>query len=227
MAEIIKAKEPFIFSLRTHLSELTGLRAANLSQLLGLIKTVPDACIYHHTHRFIQQHPNISTELQNEFAYWVKEALGDGELEEKLASIDIAQFSSIAQLRAELVNIIEEHLTNDPFAKLRFASYGAEFHFIKSISFVLATNYRACDLREFIDILARINVDSLYFHIFEARLRWGKNTNDFSNWIETSVGDKELADSISNLDTYSYNIEDLRRAIIKIIGKRLKEKWRK
>ena len=38
MPELTKAKEPFRFCTRLHLSELTGLRAATLSQLLDLIK---------------------------------------------------------------------------------------------------------------------------------------------------------------------------------------------
>ncbi|MEW6680837.1 MAG: DUF5752 family protein, partial [bacterium] len=60
MSELIKAKEPFRFYTRLHLSELTGLKASTLSQLVELIKQVPGSCIYHHTHRFLQQHQYLS-----------------------------------------------------------------------------------------------------------------------------------------------------------------------
>ena len=73
---IPKAKEPFKFYTSFHLSELTGLRAATLSQLAGLLKEVSGSCIYHHTHRFLQQHQYLWPEPPNDFAYWVSEVLG-------------------------------------------------------------------------------------------------------------------------------------------------------
>jgi hypothetical protein len=221
MPEITKAREPFRFYTRLHLSQLTGLRASTLSQLLDLIKKVPGACIYHHTHRFLQQHQYLSPEPPNDFAYWVREVLGEDELGEKLASIDTIQYSTIRNLRDKIIVTIEDYLCDNPSAKLRFAREEEEFHFIKSISFVLSTNQVAHDLREFVEILKRIAIDSIYFHIFEARLRLEKKTNDFSNWIETSIGDKKLADAISSLDPYSYTLEDLRQVVIRILEKRI------
>ena len=98
MPEIVKAKEPFKFCTRLHLSELTGLRATTLGQLLALIKEVPGSCIYHHTHRFLQQHQYLSPEPPNDFAYWVTDILGEDELGEKLASIDTMQYPTIRNL---------------------------------------------------------------------------------------------------------------------------------
>jgi hypothetical protein len=108
-------------------------------------------------------------------------------------------------------------------AKLKFAGEGEEFHFIKSISFVLPTNYIAYDLKEFVDIVKNITIDSIYFHIFESRLRLEKKTNDFSNWIETSIGDKNLSNKISKLDPYTHTLEDLRKTIIKIVEQKLRD----
>ncbi|MBU1125833.1 MAG: hypothetical protein KKC84_07385, partial [Candidatus Omnitrophica bacterium] len=108
-------------------------------------------------------------------------------------------------------------------AKLRFAKEGEEFHFIKSVSFVLPTNYVAYTLEEFRQILEKITIDSIYFHIFEARLRLEKETNDFSFWIGTSIGDKELAEEIAALDPYTRTLEDLRNTLITVIEKRIKD----
>lgn len=220
MTQSIKAKEPFRFYTRFHLSELTGLRASNLPQLLNIIRKVPDSSIYHHTHRFLQQHQYLSPEPANDFAYWTAEILGDDKLGENLASIDTVQFTTIGSLREKIIETLEEHLKYNPLAKIRFAQEGEEFYFIKSISFVLSTNYAAYDLTEFMDILKVITIDSIYYHIFEARLRLAKVTNDFSNWFETSIGDKYLADKISRLDPYAYTLEDLRNTIIAIIERR-------
>ena len=221
MAELIKAKEPFKFYTRLHLSELTGLRATTLTQLLALVKDVPGACIYHHTHRFLQQHQYLSPEPPNDFAYWVTDILGEDELGERLVSIDTMQYSTIRDLRDKIASTIEDYLRDSPFAKLKFSRSGEEFHFIKSVSFILPTNYIVYDLGGFIEVLKKITIDSIYFHIFEARLRLEKPTNDFSYWIENSLGDKELADKISGFDPYTCTLEDLRNRLIQTVEKRI------
>jgi hypothetical protein len=221
MSELIKAKEPFKFCTRLHLSELTGLRATTLGQLLALIKEVPGSCVYHHTHRFLQQHQYLSPEPPNDFAYWVTDILGEDELGEKLASIDTMQYPTIRSLRDKIAQTIEQYLNDSSFAKLKFARSGEEFHFIKSVSFILPTNYIVYDLKEFAGVLKKITIDSIYFHIFEARLRLEKPTNDFSFWIENSLGDKELADDISGFDPYTRTLEDLRKTLIRIIERRI------
>ncbi|MDD5505865.1 MAG: DUF5752 family protein [Candidatus Omnitrophica bacterium] len=221
MRELTRAKEPFKFCTRLHLSELTGLRATTLSQLLVLIKEVPGSCIYHHTHRFLQQHQYLSPEPPNDFAYWVTDILGEDELGEKLVSIDTMRYSTIRDLREKIALTIEDYLRDSPFAKLKFARSGEEFHFIKSVSFILPTDYIVYDLKEFTGVLRKITLDSIYFHIFEARLRLEKPTNDFSFWIENSLGNKELADKISAFDPYTCTLEDLRNKIIQIVERKL------
>jgi hypothetical protein len=221
MSRLFESKEPFRFCTRLHLSELTGLRATTLGQLLVLIKEVPGSSIYHHTHRFLQQHQYLSPEPPNDFAHWVTDILGEDDLGEQLASIDTMQYSTIRGLRNQIALTIEEYLKNSIFAKIKFAGAGEEFHFIKSVSFILPTNYVAYDLEEFIRILKKITIDSIYFHVFEARLRLEKPNNDFSIWIENSLGDKELADNISGFDPYTRTLEDLRNNIIRIIEKRI------
>jgi hypothetical protein len=221
MEELIKAKEPFKFCTRLHLSELTGLRATTLGQFLALIKQISGSCIYHHTHRFLQQHQYLSPEPPNDFAYWVTDVLGEDELGERLVSIDTIQYLTIRDLREKIVSTIDNYLKDNPLAKLKFARSGEEFHFIKSVSFILPTNYIAYDLKEFAEVLKRITIDSIYFHIFEARLRLEKPTNDFSFWIEKSLGDKQLANSISSFDPYTSTLEDLRNKIIQIVERKI------
>ncbi len=216
-----EAKEPFIFSTRLHLSELTALRAYDLKELLANIKEVPGASIYHHTHRFLQQHQYLSPEPPNDFAYWISQALGLDDLAEMLASIDTIQYPSIRSLRDKIVSTIEEYIEENPKASKRSCPENDEFHFIKSISFVMPTHYVAHNINEFIDILGKITIDSIYFHIFEARLRLEKHTNDFANWIDTSVGNKPLADKLAKFDPYTFTMDDLRKEIIKIVKKGL------
>jgi len=218
----IKAKEPFRFFTRLTLPELTGIHVSNLEELVQAIENVPDSSIYHHTHRFLQQHQYLSPEPPNDFAYWVAAELGEDELSEKLSSIDTVQFSNITNLRSKLVSTIREFLKDNPASAKRFANKDNKFYFMKSVSFVLPTNYIASTIQDFVDILHKITTDSIYFHIFEARLRLGKHENDFSNWIEASFENKNLADQIARLDPYTYTMEDLRKTLIKIIRRDFK-----
>ena len=139
--------------------------------------------------------------------------LGEERLGERLASIDTVQYSTIRSLREKITGTIQDYLKSRPTAKQKFADEDEEFHFIKSVSFVLPTNYQARSLEEFASILGKITVDSLYYHIFEARLRLERGMNDFSNWIQNSLGNKKLAADIARLDPYTYSMEDLREKI--------------
>lgn len=221
MPGLIKAVEPFRFYTRLHLSELTGLRASTLGQLLDIIKHVSGSCIYHHTHRFLQQHQYLSPEPPNDFAYWVSEALKEDELSERLASIDIMQYPAIRGLREKIVGTIEDYLEHNGSAKMKCAGRGEEFYFLKSVSFIVPTAYSVYDLKEFAGILKKITVESIYFHIFEARLRLEKGNNDFSNWIEHSLGETEIARQISSLDPYTHTLDDLRKTIVTIIEQKI------
>jgi hypothetical protein len=212
--------KPFQFCTRLHLTESTGIKASNLGQMVSLLKEISGSCIYHHTHRFLQQHEYLSPEPPNDFAYWVTEELGETELGERLASVDIVQFTTIRSLREKIIGVIEEYQAQNPSVCTKQAHSGREFYFTKSISFVVPTPYVAHTLEEFAYILTRITLNSVYFHIFEARLRLENKTNDFSNWIETSVGDRETAEAISRLDPYTYALDDLRKAVIAIIKRK-------
>jgi Family of unknown function (DUF5752)/Mechanosensitive ion channel, beta-domain len=215
-----KAKEPFHFYSRTHLTEMTGLKAKNLREFVDILKKVPDTVIYHHTHHFLEQHHYLTPEPSNDFAVWVNDALGDEVLGEGLASVDTFAFPNMEALRERLVGIIEEHLSKG--SNFREVMPGREFHFSRSVSVILPTPYVAHDLREFIEALRKISLSSLYFHIFESRLRLGKGLNDFSIWIKDSLGEVELGEEIARLDPYTYTLEGLRSALIQLIEKRIK-----
>jgi hypothetical protein len=217
-----KAKQPFRFFTRLHLRELTGQKAGNLSELLAIIKEVPGSVIYHHTHHFLQQHQYLSPEPPNDFAYWAREVLNDDVLAEKLSSIDTREFVTIRELREKIIEVIQDHLSKIKRSQIT-APDGEEFYFIKSISFILPTDYVVYTLREFRNILKKITINAIYFHMFEARLRLEKQTNDFSLWIETNLGYFDLAKAITELDPYSLTMEGLRTRIIKLIDQRLKD----
>ena len=226
MPKIKKARQPFIFYTRLHLQELTGRKVRDLKGLLKGIREVSGSVIYHHTHRFLQQHQFLSPEPPNDFAYWVSEVLGEHKLGEELASIDTIQFSSIRALRDKLTQTIEDHIREmeeTGRGQFRVSSVEEQFHFIKTISFVFPTPYVARNLLQFVQILKKVTMNSIYFHVFEAKLRLEKGVNDFSYWIDTSCGEIELAQELARLDPYTYTLEGLRAKIIRLINKRIEE----
>jgi small-conductance mechanosensitive channel len=214
------ASEPFHFYSRAHLTELTGLRAKNLQELVDVMKQAPDAVIYYHTHRFLEEHHYLTPEPSNDFAVWASDALGEEVLGERLAAVNTFEFLNLGALRERFVGIIEERLARGTDS--REAMTGREFHFMKSVSVILPSPYAAHDLREFVETLRKISVGSLYFHVFESRLRLGKGLNDFSAWMKDSLGEDQLGDEIIRLDPYTYTLEGLRLALIQLIEKRIK-----
>ena len=217
---IKKAKEPFRFHTRLHLKELTGIKARNLTELLVGLENAPDSMIYYHTHHFLEEHNYLTPEPANDFALWVGDALGDEVLGETLASIDTFEFPTLGALRERLVSIIREHMATKP--DLHDIAEGREFHFMKSVGVILETPYVAHDLREFVEALRKLSLGCLYFHIFESRLRLGRGLNDFSIWLEDSLGETELAEQIAHLDPYTYTMEGLKSSLIQLIEKRIK-----
>ena len=213
------AANPFIFVTHINLVELTGLKARNLPELLKILKTAPGAMIYHHTHHFLKQHQALSPEPPNDFSYWVTAVLNDDSLGEQLASIDTIQFTSLFALRDRLVQVLERYVAKGK--TLYTVPEEEAFYFMKSLSFILPTPYQAGDLAEFVEAIRKISAHSLYHHIFEARLRLEKGTNDFSSWLDKELGEKDLARAIARLDPYTQTLESLRNQILRLVMTRL------
>jgi len=116
--------------------------------------------------------------------------------------------------------IIEEHLAGG--ANSREAMPGREFCFMKSVTLVIPTPYVANDLREFVEALRKISLGSLYFHVFESRLRLGRGLNDFTIWLQGSLKEADLGEEIARTDPYTYTLEGLRSTFIQLIEKRIK-----
>jgi len=215
-----KSREPFRFFDQVHLKELTGIKAKNLKELVDIMRNAPDSIVHYHTHHFLEEHHYLTPEPANDFAVWVSDVLGDEILGEKLASIDILEFPTMSALRDRIVNVIGEHISSGQ--EVRKAPEGKEFYFMKSASVVMSTHYVARDLREFVEALCKLSLGSLYFHIFESRLRLGRVTNDFSVWMKDSLEEQELAEAIEKVNPYTYTLEGVRSQLIKLIEKHIK-----
>ncbi len=206
--------EGFHFYTQHSLVELLGLRAKNPVELLENIKKVPTASIYYHTHRFMQQHHYLSPEPPNDFAVWLKDTLHLEPLGEAFLDVDTVKFFDLEDLRVELARILDGYISRGGY--LVDCPRGYEFDFMSCKIFLLPTSYIAKDLSEFVEILQRISIHSLYFHMFEAPMRLKRHENDFSAWFR-SIELEELAEEICGLDPYGLTLEGLRAKIILMV----------
>jgi len=213
--------QPFHFHTSLILQESTGVRASTLPELVKCLREVPESSIYHHTHHFLLQHHYLTPEPSNDFIYWVIEVLGEEILGERLTGIDTIDYFSLDSLRATLIKVIEDHLRRYPTARLKFATEGEEFFFVKSVNVVMPTPYHTESLEEFAGALEDVSIRSLYFHIFDARLRLGAPTNDFAKWIHEQLGLEPLAQDIAELDPYAHTLEALRAMLISLVRREL------
>ncbi len=213
-------RQPFHFYSEAHMAELTGLKARTLSELRDILRNVPDGVIYYHTHHVLQERLFLREIPPNDFAYWAGAALFDNELSEKLAAINILDFSNLSSLRERFVTIIDEHLAGR--TDIRTVPPGMELHFMKSVAAIIPTRFTATNLREFLEIIRQISTESIYYHFVEARLRLGHVENDFSRWLRESLGENELANEVGRLDPYVYTLEGLRSTLIQLVERRLR-----
>lgn len=209
----------FIFCSSLKLTESVGRKAKDLEEFLEGIREVDGSVIFNHTHHFLLQHQYWVPEPPSDFAYWVTEVLQERTLGERLASISTIEFKSIRELREQIIHVIESHIRQTKYS--RSAPDGMEFQFIRANSIVFQTGHIVKSLQEFYEAIQKVSLNSIYHHVFEARLRLEKSTNDFSEWIANSIGEKKLAFEIEQLDPYFYTIRDLRDSIAKLVKQRL------
>lgn len=212
--------EPFYFYTRCHLVKLLGLKARNPLELLEGLKQVPTSSIYYHTHRFLQQHHYLSPEPPNDFAYWIANVLNLKELGESFVSVDTISFKSMEELRSEFIRILTEYIVKGK--PVVHYPAGQEFHFMSCATFILPTPYVAHNLKEFVEILSKVSISSLYFHIFEAKMRLEREENDFTAWFK-GMREEKLVEELSGLDPYTITLEGLRQKIIRIVRKYVRD----
>jgi hypothetical protein len=204
----------FQFVTKSDLALLLGRKARNAAELHAGLREVPAMSVYYHTHRFLQQHHYLSPEPPNDFAYWVTNVVNDDVLGERLASIDIMQCTSIEEIRQTFLSHLDDYLQTAE--RIVDCPRGEEFFFMSCQTFALPTPYAAATLSEFREMIGKVSISSLYYHMFDARMRPELGNNDFSIWIR-DIGYPDLAHAIQALDPYSYTLDGLRKAVIKLV----------
>jgi hypothetical protein len=206
------AKSPFQFCAASSLIRITGLQARSLAELLEGIRNSSDASIFNHTFQSLEEHHFLTEGFSNDFAQWALAACNEPGLAEKLASLDIRHYAEIAALRSDFVRTIERHLTAAPASASRKAF--EPFHFCEAVTIAVPTSWSAHNLEEFCEALRHVSIHTVHYHFVTARLREPLTVNDFSYWLEESLGLKDLADRIDGIDIYTNTLEGVREHIL-------------
>jgi hypothetical protein len=209
------AGSPFYFNSASHLLRIGREKATNLQELLGAIRDCPDSSIFQHTFQTLEEHHFIREGFSNDFSHWAFAACNEVGLAERLAAIDVREFTSIATLRERLIQIIDSYLQRNSRAATRTAM--EPFYLMAAEVVVIPTPYVARNLEEFADGLRKVSIHSIYYHFIDARLRIKLNTNDFSVWLEKELDMARAADRINHIDIYTLTLEGVRRGILKVL----------
>jgi uncharacterized protein DUF5752 len=209
------AQSPFHFNSAAYLLRIERERASNLGELLEAMRTCPEDSIFQHTFRTLQEHHFIREGYSNDFAHWAYIACNEVGLAERLASVDIRSFTSVADLRTRIVQIVEEYLHRGP--RLRERPALKPFYFCSSETVVMPTPFVAHNLEKFINALEQVSVHSVHHHFIEARLRLKLRTNDFSQWLDKEMNLKQEAHRLNGIDIYTSTLEGVRDQILRIL----------
>jgi hypothetical protein len=210
---------PFYFYTSSNLVELTGGKANTLEELLALLKQCSGSAIFFHIFQSYRERHFATEKYPSDFAQWISASLDEESLAEKLGSLDVRDFTSIRALREFIIKIIEDHIRQYPQCGSRLGK--TPFFLCQSISLVMPTPYIAWNLGDFYQIMGKIGIRSIHYHLIEARLRLGIHTNDFSNWLRDSLERKRVAQQIEDIDIYLYTLEEIRRMILQYVQKEM------
>jgi hypothetical protein len=214
-----RAGKPFYFNTSEHLLRISREKATTLSELLESLHSCPAASVFQHTFSTLQEHHFIRQGFSNDFAHWALSACNEPALGERLAGVDVREFTSLEDLRQDLVNILGEYINQKPDVGTRMAH--EPFYFCVADIVVLPTSFAPDTLPGFVDGLRQVSVHSIHHHFIEARLRLKLMSNDFSQWLLEEMQLPDAARAVNRIDIYTSTMENVRQQIIHIVERAL------
>ena len=213
------AEQPFQFVTASYLTRVENQIALNISELCECLERASDGAIFYHTFQSLGRHHFLTEGFSNDFAQWTLAALNQHVLAERLASIDVRNYTSIAELRADLRLILGEFRQRRPVEAQQTAF--EPFYFCQALEVVRPLPWNARTLAGFRAGLERLTHASFYYHFISSRLRLQLRTNDFSNWFADSLGLARLAERTNRIDIYTNTLDTARRRLIELVEREI------
>lgn len=210
--------EPFLIKDCALIAIATGKRAGNLRELRALLRDVDSGSIYYHFWGGLLRPKFDDPEYHNDFAIWVRHALHDKVLAERLSIIDPKEFADLDDLRQEILEIIEERLDEIDYSPN--APRDHQFEFIRSQIVIFNTQKTVTKPRDFVSEIPQMSVGSIFFHFVDARQRSPEAIDDLRNWLKF-FGSKydPLCESIEEIDPFYASLTELRSELTNAFAK--------
>jgi hypothetical protein len=209
------SQRPFRFRDAVRLNRPTGVSAATLREFRNAIERAEPGVLHHHLCEVPLRFTFTFWDYPNDFAIWSANALENHALAERLAVLDAFHERDIEVLRERVLEAVEIALAEA--SGTLPAPPGQEFHFSSSVAVELDLGVEASNLSELIAALRQVPATSLYFHLFEGRLRTEGGWDDISLWLLES-GHARAAERLRDLDIYMASLESCRRVVIELLA---------
>jgi hypothetical protein len=202
-----------------YLTCVENYRATTVLELLEGLDQASDGAIFYHTFQSLGRYHFLEG-FSNDFAQWVLSAINRPQLAERLASIDVRDYVSVAELRGDLKRIVSEFCERHP---REAAQLGFEpFYFCQAVEVTVPLAWDATTLAGFRAGLERLSHASFYYHFIASRLRLQLRTNDFSYWFSTALGLDQLAARANRIDIYTNTLDTARAELIQLVEKEIR-----
>ncbi len=216
---MLRARAPFRFMTASYLTLIGNQKATNLVELREGLAQCSDRSIFYHTYQALGRHHFLTEGFSNDFAQWVLAATNQAELAEQLAGLDIRDYLSLAELRADLERAVAAYCEAHPAFATRAAF--ETFYFCESVEVTVPLDQEAWTLEEFRAGVRDLGHAALHYHFISSRLRLQLRTNDFSMWLADSLGLTTLAERINRIDIYTHTLDGIKGRLLALIGREL------
>jgi hypothetical protein len=196
-----------------------GRSCSNLRELLAALRDIPDNVLEHHMLRCpLEDHFELY-EFPNDLARWCWDDLGDHVVGEQLGLVDPYRYRSTVEMRAKLIEILEDRLWN--LDHIPWCRPGLELHLLASRLVAYDTGQRIPTPVALAEAIPQMSLRSLFFHVHEARRRTDGASDDFSLWLEQREVNPALIHRLRAIDFYFLNLNQLRRELVEVFGQYL------
>ena len=153
---------PFVVKDCALLTRMSGLPPAiNLREMRERIAVCSENVLFHHFCETTLRGTFDNPDYRNDFAVWSKLYLGDRVLAERLGILDPYEFSSLGELRAATLEVIDDRLGESTM--IPWARPGDELYFMEATTVVFDTGVRISHAREFAAAIGAMTGGSVYY----------------------------------------------------------------
>jgi hypothetical protein len=200
------------------LVRMSGLPPAmNLRELRRRIAACSENVLFHHFCEPLLRPAFDNPDYRNDFAVWAKLYLSDRVLAERLGILDPFSMGSLEELRAVVLEILDERLSE--VIAIPSAAPGDEFFFLEATTVVFDTGERIASPRELRAAIARMTNGSIYYHFLEARRRTPAGNDDFTAWLrEEENRNAKYIRALESIDFYFHSLRNLKEELVSALA---------